>query len=138
MTERGRIISIKDGKIRVSPVQGEECSSCGAGCEKNQRTFIVSNPKKFPIKTGSLVEFQARERDKALQGLFSLFIPFLCAIAGFFIAPPLASCFGKTAGEGFKAFMVLFLLVLSGAIVLLITRRHPLPGTPEITAEIQE
>ncbi len=110
----------------------EECASCSAGCAKRNHAFEVANPHNMEISSGSIVIIGANKKVQAAQGIVSLFIPFLCAIAGYFAASPIMNFFGKSISSDGKAVFVLLFLLLSSALVFAVTRKIPIPGKPEI------
>ncbi len=132
MTERALIVSLDDSKITAMHFEKEECATCTTGCAKTRTTFEISNPKDFPLKKGSVVLIQASRKIQAVQGLCSLFIPFLCSILGYAISPALMEKFGVHISNDFRAVFVLLFLFVSSAIVFIVTRKFPVPGKPEI------
>lgn len=136
MIEKGIITSIEGKKITVLPILKDACATCTASCSKQGPDITVCNPKNLQIKKGSLVTLSASKKMQALQGIISLLFPFMCAVAGYFVAAPVMKLFGieltATRGDGFRALFVLIFLALSSAIIFIVTRKKPLPGTPEI------
>jgi len=132
MQEKGQVIQITNDTITVIPLISNACLSCASGCSKRGKPFVVVNPRHFAVTQGSIVKIGASKGTAALQGAIALLFPFFCAIAGFFCAKPVASLFGKTAGDGLRALFVLLFLVLSGILVFIVTRKIPFPGKPEI------
>lgn len=133
MREKGMVTAITGSEITVIPLITDACLSCTAGCAKRGKPFIVTNPKAFPLTTGSIVQVGSSKRAQAFQGVIALLFPFASAIAGYCCATPIAALFGKTAGEGSHAIGVLLCLFLSAALVYFISRKVPFPGKPEIT-----
>jgi len=84
------------------------------------------------VVKGSVVMVGSSRKIQVIQGLLSLFIPFLCAIAGYFLGPSICGIFGKTISNDARAIFVLLFLILASAAVFVITRKHPMPGKPEI------
>lgn len=132
MTEKALIMSINENKILAARFEKEECASCSAGCTKRNHAFEVVNPQNMEISSGSIVIIGANKKVQAVQGIVSLFIPFLCAIAGYFSASPIMSFFGKSISSDGKAVFVLLFLLLSSTLVFAVTRKVPIPGKPEI------
>jgi len=132
MTDKAFVISVQDDIITVMPMGKEACATCGAECSKKSATFVVCNPNKLDVTAGSTVRLQAKKNMQIIQGLVSLMVPVLSAVAGYFLSSPICSLFGKTAGEGAKALGVLILFLISSGLVFFFTRRFPMPGTPEI------
>ena len=131
MTEKAIIISCKE-KIIACRLAKSECISCTAGCARKKDMFEVDNPLNLSIKDGNIISIAASKKNQAIQGIFSLLIPFACAVSGYFLAPFIAGLFGKTISSDGKAGFVLLFLFLSSAAVFAITRKFPLPGKPEI------
>ncbi|HAK68387.1 MAG TPA: hypothetical protein DEO40_04525 [Treponema sp.] len=132
MTRQAIVVSLDDEKIAVSPLQKGGCMGCGGECSHSCPTFNVENPRELPLEIGTVVTLEAPPFSQAIQGIISLLFPIAAAIAGFFSAPFAASLFGKTAGDGTKALMVLLGLLISTALVFFVTRKFPLPGVPQI------
>lgn len=135
MEEKALIVSVEN-KIEAVHFEKEECKSCTTGCAKIKNSFELSNPNNFDIKKGSVVKVMASKKAQAIQGLLSLFIPFLCSIAGYVFGPSIAGLFGKTISNDARAVFVLLFLTLSSAAVFIITRKFPMPGKPEIVEVI--
>ncbi|MDO4506695.1 MAG: SoxR reducing system RseC family protein [Spirochaetales bacterium] len=131
MDEKALVVSIENG-IEAVHFEKEECKSCTTGCAKIKNSFDISNPQNLDVKKGSVVVIRASKKAQAIQGLLALFIPFLCSIAGYLLGPSIAGLFRKTISNDARAIFVLLFLVLSSAIVFVITRRKPMPGKPEI------
>lgn len=134
MKEKGIIVSLKDQKYIIAPTLSEACASCTGTCDKKPTLFEATNPQNLPVKVGSIVEFEISRRSQNIQGLLSLFVPFLCAVMGYILAKPAAALFGKTAGEGLQALFVLIFLFGSAITMFIITRKHPLPGKIQIVS----
>lgn len=131
MTEKALVTSTEN-TIEAVHFEKEECISCTTGCAKVKKSFEITNPKGFEIKKGSVVIVAASKKVQAVQGLCSLFIPFLSAIGGYIFSPAIMSLFGRTIHDDARAVFVLLFLVLSAAAVYIITRKFPVPGKPEI------
>ena len=133
MLEKGMITSIEKNTITVIPLITDACLSCTAGCAKRGKPFTVTNPRQLPVTTGTIVRVESSRSAQALQGVISLLFPFASAVGGYFCASPIASLFGKTAGDGMHAIGVLSFLFIAAAIVFFISRKIPFSGKPEIT-----
>ncbi|MCH5290133.1 MAG: SoxR reducing system RseC family protein [Treponema sp.] len=118
--------------LYAAPVTSAACASCTAGCEKRQHVFAVANPNGIEVRVGSLVLVGAPKRIQAVEGILALLVPFFFAIAGYFCAAPIASCFGQTVSEGWRASMVLLFLFASSALMVLVTRKLTFPSKPHI------
>lgn len=132
MREKGMVTSIEKDTITVIPLITDACLSCTAGCAKRGKPFSVSNPRHLPLSQGSIVRVASPQSAQAFQGIISLLFPFACAVIGYFCASPIASLFGRTAGDGIRAICVLSFLVISASIVFFVSRKLPFPGKPEI------
>ncbi|MBQ0040391.1 MAG: SoxR reducing system RseC family protein [Treponema sp.] len=131
MTEKALVVSV--GKtIEAVHFEKDECLSCTTGCAKIKNTFEITNPKGLDVVKGSVVMVEASKKAQVIQGLLSLFIPFLCAVAGYILGPSICGIFGKTISNDARAIFVLLFLVIASAAVFIITRKHPMPGKPEI------
>lgn len=131
MTEKVLIVSTEK-RIEAVHFEKDECLSCTTGCAKIKNSFELSNPDNLEIKKGSIVMVEANRKAQALQGILALLIPFLCAVAGYVFAPFITGLFRKTISNDGKAVFVLLFLVLSSAVVMIVTRKHPMPGKPVI------
>lgn len=132
MNEKGMVTSVDESSVTIIPLITDACLSCKNGCAKRGKPFTVSNPKSFDISKGSIVRIGVAKNVQAVQGLVSLLFPFGAAVAGYFCASPIASLFGKSAGDGIKAICVLSFLLISAAIVFIVSRKNPVVGKPEI------
>ena len=132
-TEKALIISTEN-KIEAVHFEMEECATCTTGCAKIKNSFEVLNPFELEIKKGSVVVVSTNKKFKVLQGIFSLLIPFLCAVAGYISGPSICAFFGKTISNDARALFVLLFLALSSAVIFAITRKNPMPGKPEIVS----
>ena len=132
MYKKGFVVDVRDNDISVLPLLNDACSSCTQACNKRGEAYSVNNPRHLDVKKGSIVGITAQASVQAVQGIFSLLFPFLCAIAGYFCASPIASLLSLKVTEAFKAVCVLIFLFLSSAIVFVCARLIPLPGKPEI------
>ena len=138
MYRRVMIVSVQDdNSVSVLPVISNECAKCASGCSKQGSPFTAKNPHNFSVRTGSIVAISSPKSKQALEGLLSLVVPFLCAVAGYFAAVPLVSMMGFSAGDGARAAGVLLLLTLSSALVLFINRKIPEFSKPEIIEILQ-
>ncbi len=133
MIQKAIVTATNGGSVTVIPLLKDSCVSCKTGCSKQGPSFNANNPLSLPVKQGSVVLLSASRKMQALQGLFALLLPVLSSVAGFFAAKPVMNQFGIEAGDGLKALFVLAFLVLASSIVFFVTRKVPLPGTPEIT-----
>ena len=86
MNTKAVVIAVNDGYAEVIPVIKAACATCTAGCAKRGNSFPVANPKGFTLKKGMMVAITASQNRRTFEGMISLFIPFLSAIAGYVIA----------------------------------------------------
>lgn len=135
MTEKVLVVST-ESKLEAVHFEKDECATCTSGCAKLKNSFEISNPCKFEIKKGDVVLVTASRKSQAVQGILSLFVPFLCAVAGYVFSPAIMKIFGAEIQNDAKAVFVLLFLILSSAAVFAITRKHPMPGKPEIVEKI--
>ena len=131
MTDKALVVDIKDGIITVMPMIKSGCAGCTAECDKKSSTFPVENSLGLDVKVGSTVRLKAAKKAMMVQGLISILLP----VAGYFLATPICSLFGRTAGEDSKALGVLIPFMISSILVFVFTRKFKMPGTPDI-AEI--
>ena len=135
MTDKAFVLSVQADAITVMPMQKDSCAACTADCAKRTASFTVNNPRNLDIKPGCTVKLSASRKNQAVQALVSLLLPILSAVAGYFLAGPVCAAFGFNAGDGAKAAGVLILFLAASLAVFFLTRKFPIPGTPEI-AEI--
>ncbi len=133
MRDKAIIADITDKNIVVIPLITNACLSCAEGCAKRGKPFSVSNPKNFTIKKGSIVKIAAGGKIQIIQGFFSLIFPTLCAVAGYFLANPIAAFFHRKATEGLHAGCTLLFLALSSLAVFFISRNYHKIIKAEIT-----
>ena len=132
MNDRGIVVSMQDGNIMVMAMKSSSCAGCMSECSRKSDTFAVANRLNLDVKVGSVVKLKATKKLQLLQGAVSLLVPILCAVAGYFLSGPVCALLGKTAGDGEQALGVLIPFLLSSALVFFLTRKFPMPGTPEI------
>ena len=130
--KKALVTSVEGDDVFVMPLIKSECASCAAGCDKRGNAFAVANPRKFPVKAGDAVRLGMSSVWQNIRGLIALLFPFCSAVAGYFLAPFVASLFGKTAGDGWRALCVLVFLGVASGIVLLLTRGVSVSGKNEI------
>lgn len=132
MKEKALVTKVEQNEITVIPLITDACLSCTKGCAKQGKPFAVNNPNNLEVKKGSIVKVAASKSSENIQGIIALLLPVAFAALGFILAEPLASLFGKTAGEGTKAICVLSLLFISGAAVFFLSRKIKFKGRPGI------
>lgn len=135
MTEK--VLVVSTGKaLEAVHFEKDECAACTSGCAKLKNSFEISNPRGIEVKKGNVVLVAASRKSQAIQGILSLFVPFLCAVAGYLFSPAMMKIFRIELKNDARAVFVLLFLILSSAAVFIITRKHPLPGKPEIVEKI--
>ena len=136
MKKNALVTAIEGEDIFVVPLIKSECAGCAAGCDKRGAAFAVSNSRGLDIKVGDTVKLASASLKENVRGLISLLFPVASAVAGYFLAAPIASLWGKTAGEGTRALCVLGFLFVAAGIVLLSTRSIKLSGKSEIISKM--
>jgi len=136
MYKKGIVVKIEDEQITVLPLIKDACASCGHKCSELgnsiKEPFLVSNTHSLPLEEGMVVGISTEKKAEAIQGLVSLFLPFLSAIAGFLFSSKIASILGADATEGFKALCTLAFLSTAAMLVLIVTRLFPFAGQNKI------
>ncbi|MBE6348328.1 MAG: hypothetical protein E7064_05230 [Spirochaetaceae bacterium] len=123
MVDNAIIIDISEKDILVRPLITDACINCEkSGCAKQGKPFSVSNPKKFEIKKGDIVKLKANSVSQTLQGFFSLIVPILGAILGFFLGEILANHFKINNVELFQASGVILGLIITSTIIFLLSK----------------
>ena len=123
MVDNAIIIDISEKDILVRPLITDACINCEkSGCAKQGKPFSVSNPKKFEIKKGDIVKLKANSVSQTLQGFFSLIIPILGAVLGFFLGEILANHFKIKNVELFQASGVILGLIITSTIIFLLSK----------------
>jgi len=124
MVDNAIIIDISEKDILVRPLITDACINCEkSGCAKQGKPFSVSNPKKFEIKKGDIVKLKANSVSQTLQGFFSLIVPILGAILGFFLGEILANHFKINNVELFQASGVILGLIITSTIIFLLSKK---------------
>lgn len=123
MVDNAIIIDISEKDILVRPLITDACINCEkSGCAKQGKPFSVANPKKFEIKKGDIVKLKANSVSQTLQGFFSLIVPILGAILGFFLGEILANHFKINNVELFQASGVILGLTITSTIIFLLSK----------------
>jgi len=123
MVDNAIIIDISEKDILVRPLITDACINCEkSGCAKQGKPFSVSNPKKFEIKKGDIVKLKANSVSQTLQGFFSLIVPILGAILGFFLGEILANHFKINNVELFQASGVILGLIITSTKIFLLSK----------------
>ena len=88
MFEKVQITKIEENQVEVVPLITDACINCNKGsCGKRGTPFYVVNPKKVEIKIGDVVLLKNSLVFQIFQAAFSLVLPVLAAIAGYFLMP---------------------------------------------------
>lgn len=88
MFEKVQITKIEENQVEVVPLITDACINCNKGsCGKRGTPFYVVNPKKVDIKIGDVVLLKTSLGFQIFQAAFSLVLPVLAAIAGYFLMP---------------------------------------------------
>lgn len=123
MVDNAIIIDISEKDILVRPLITDACINCEkSGCAKQGKPFSVVNPKKFEIKKGDIVKLKANSVSQTLQGFFSLIVPILGAVLGFFLGEILANHFKIKNVELFQASGVILGLIITSTIIFLLSK----------------
>lgn len=123
MVDNAIIIDISEKDILVRPLITDACINCEkSGCAKQGKPFSVANPKKFEIKKGDIVKLKANSVSQTLQGFFSLIVPILGAVLGFFLGEIFANHFKINNVELFQASGVISGLIITSTIIFLLSK----------------
>ena len=88
MFEKVQITKIEENQVEVVPLITDACINCNKGsCGKRGTPFYVVNPKKVEIKVGDVVSLKNSLGYQIFQAMFSLCLPVLAAVAGYFLMP---------------------------------------------------
>lgn len=123
MRDKACIIKYENGIATVIPLLTDTCISCNSStCAKRGTSFQASNPHNLQLRPGNIVKIEAPASVQIVQGLFSLILPILGAVAGFFLADPIASAIGVVPTEGMRAAGVLVMLALSTVSIFFLSK----------------
>ena len=88
MFEKVQIVKIEENQVLVVPLITDACINCNKGsCGKRGTPFFVANPKKVEIKVGDVVQLKNSLVYQIFQAIFSLVLPVLAAVLGYFLMP---------------------------------------------------
>jgi hypothetical protein len=88
MFEKVQVTKIEDNQVEVVPLITDACINCNKGsCGKRGTPFFVANPKKVEIKVGDVVQLKNSLVYQFFQAIFSLVLPVLAAVLGYFLMP---------------------------------------------------
>ena len=126
MIEKGKVIEIRDGKVRIELAQTGRCRSCnicsslGEGGKKEMRIQAVEG-----LKEGQKVKIEIGSKAVLKAGFLIFILPLLMFIAGALIAEKVFGFLGFRIGKDAGAFLLGFLfLIFTFAIVHFIDRRE--------------
>ena len=121
--------------VTVTPAEnGSACATCHANCKACALHITVANTKRFDVKPGQKVRIGLSAKDEARQSFFSLALPVLAAVLGFFAAAPIAVVFNVPATEQLRALCVLVFLFAAGLSVILAAKKKRNPEKLDIAA----
>ena len=109
MFEKVQVTKIEENQVEVVPLITDACINCNKGsCGKRGTPFYVVNPKKIDIKIGDVVSLKNSLGYQIFQAMFSLLLPVLAAVAGYFLMPKKESLqvLGILVGFGLAAVIV--------------------------------
>ena len=109
MFEKVQIVKIEENQVLVVPLITDACINCDKGsCGKRGTPFYVLNGKKVEIKVGDVVLLKNSLSFQIFQAAFSLLLPVLAAILGYFLMPEKESLqvLGILLGFGLTATIV--------------------------------
>ena len=117
MFEKVQIVKIEENQVLVVPLITDACINCDKGsCGKRGTPFYVLNGKKVEIKVGDVVLLKNSLSFQIFQAAFSLLLPVLAAVAGYFLMPK---------KESLQVLGILLGFGLTAAIVTIISRFMP-------------
>ena len=137
MRDKACIIKYEKGIATVIPLLSDTCINCNSPtCAKRGTPFQASNPQNFKLKSGDIVKIEAPATTQIAQGFLSLILPILSAIAGYFLAEPVAQLLGVAVTESMRTAGVLILLALSTGIIFILSKTLLKLSNPQVTGII--
>lgn len=137
MRDKACIIKYENGIATVIPLLSDTCINCNSPtCAKRGTPFQASNPQNFKLKSGDIVKIEAPATTQIAQGFLSLIVPILSAVAGYFLAEPVAKLWGIPVTESMRTVGVLILLALSTGIIFILSKTWLKLSKPQVTAVI--
>lgn len=137
MRKMYKVSRVNGNKVDIIPYDESSCSTCSGSCSGCRVVIQAGNPKGFDLQPGMTVQANVYTSFQAFCNVIALLIPLVCAIAGFFLSPVLASILSLEATESFKAFCVLFFLFIPSLVIFLLTRKRSELIELQITGIIQ-
>lgn len=137
MRDKACIIRYENGVATVIPLLSDTCINCNSPtCAKRGTPFQASNPQNLELKSGDIVKIGAPAATQIAQGFLSLIVPILSAIAGYFLAEPVAKLLEIPVTESIRTAGVLILLALSTGIIFILSKTWLKLSKPQVTAII--
>lgn len=137
MRDKACIIRYENGIATVIPLLSDTCINCNSPtCAKRGTPFQASNPQNLELKSGDIVKIGAPAVTQIAQGFLSLIVPILSAIAGYFLAEPVAKLLEIPVTESIRTAGVLILLALSTGIIFILSKTWLKLSKPQVTAII--
>ena len=137
MRDKACIIRYENGIATVIPLLSDTCINCNSPtCAKRGTPFQASNPQNLELKSGDIVKIGAPAVTQIAQGFLSLIVPILSAIAGYFLAEPVAKLLEIPVTESIRTAGVLILLALSTGIIFILSKTRLKLSKPQVTAII--
>ncbi len=137
MRDKACIIRYENGVATVIPLLSDTCINCNSPtCAKRGTPFQASNPQNLELKSGDIVKIGAPAATQIAQGFLSLIVPILSAIAGYFLAEPVAKLLEIPVTESIRTAGVLILLALSTGIIFILSKTRLKLSKPQVTAII--
>jgi len=120
-----KVSRVNEKNVDIIPYDESSCSTCSGSCSAGCRVVLQArNPKHLELKPGMTVKANVSTGFQAFCNIIALLVPVLCAAAGFFLAPHIASVFNAELTESFKAFCVLIFLFVPAAVIFAFTRKR--------------
>ncbi len=137
MRDKACIIKYENGIATVIPLLSDTCINCNSStCAKRGTPFQASNPQNLKLKSGDIVKIEAPATTQIAQGFLSLIVPILSAVAGYFLAEPVAKLWGIPVTESMRTVGVLILLAFSTGIIFILSKTWLKLSKPQVTAVI--
>ena len=137
MRDKACIIKYENRIATVIPLLSDTCINCNSPtCAKRGTPFQASNPQNLKLKSGDIVKIEAPATTQIAQGFLSLIVPILSAVAGYFLAEPVAKLWGIPVTESMRTVGVLILLAFSTGIIFILSKTWLKLSKPQVTAVI--
>lgn len=117
MRDKAVVVSVTEKGALVTPLLTGACINCKkSSCARQGTPFLVSNPKKLPLASGTAVTLTASKTAQAFQALFALLLPIFAAVGGYLLAPQ---------NEKSQAIMSIAGFLIASILVFAVTRLFP-------------